>query len=197
MKVTHPVLKYYGSKFRLAQWIISYFPAHRHYVEPFGGAANVLLVKDRSPLETYNDLNTRIVNFFRVLRERPDELVKQINLTPWSRLEYEESFNETDSPVEAARRLFYRLWMSFSGQFNSHRSSWRRDNLGKRKVLDNIKIDNLIAASQRLREVQIESRDAFQLIKETDSADTLFYLDPPYIFSTRTNSKAYSLFNFV
>ena len=82
MTVKHPVLKYYGSKFRLAQWITSHFPAHKHYVEPFGGAANVLLVKEPSKLETYNDLNNAIVNFFRMLRARPDELIEQINLTP-------------------------------------------------------------------------------------------------------------------
>lgn len=194
MTVKHPVLKYYGSKFRLARWIITHFPAHHHYVEPFGGAANVLLVKEPSVLETYNDLNNHIVNFFRVLREQPNELIKQINLTPWARKEYEYCLDEIEeeSPLEAARRLFFRLWMSFSGQYNTAKGSWRRHSHGRRRMRLDIKADNLIAASKRLIPVQIENRDAFRLIRELDSETTLFYLDPPYVFSTRTTSKAYS-----
>ena len=135
MPVKHPILKYYGSKFRLAQWIISHFPAHRHYVEPFGGGASVLLVKEPAPLETINDLNDKIINFFRVLRASPEELVKQIRLTPWARKEYEYCLDETEdeSPVEMARKLYYRLTMSISGQFNTCRSSWRRFNQGTKK----------------------------------------------------------------
>ncbi|HEX8637969.1 MAG TPA: DNA adenine methylase [Pyrinomonadaceae bacterium] len=194
MKVEHPVLKYYGSKFSLASWIISFFPNHRHYVEPFGGAANILLVKEPSPMETYNDLNQSIVNFFRMLRVKPAELIEQIRLTPWARTEYEQSFAERDgdTAIELARKLFYRLTMSFSGQYNSHKSSWRRFNKGTKKMRPEYMVKNLIAASERLLGVQIENRDALRLISETDSVDTLFYLDPPYIFSTRTTSKAYS-----
>lgn len=194
MKVNHPVLKYYGSKFRLAQWIISYFPEHRHYVEPFGGAGNILLVKDPSVLETYNDLNDKLVNFFRSLRENPQELIEQIELTPWARKEYEYCLDETsdNSPIEMARRLFFRLQMSFSGQYNTDKGSWRRYTNGKRIFNPEQRRQTLIAASQRLLSVQIENRDAFKLIRELDSPETLFYLDPPYIFSTRTTSKAYS-----
>lgn len=194
MKVKHPVLKYYGSKFTLAEWIISFFPKHRHYVEPFGGAANILLVKEPSHMETYNDLNLAIVNFFRMLRVRPTELIEQIRLTPWARIEYERAFNEDEkeSAIELARRLYYRLTMSFSGQYHSHKSSWRRFNKGQKKMRPDYLIENLKAASERLLSVQIENRDALRLIAETDSEDTLFYLDPPYVFSTRTTSKAYS-----
>lgn len=194
MSVKHPILKYYGSKFALASWIISHFPVHRHYVEPFGGAANVLLVKEPSYMETYNDLNDHIVNFFRMLRIKPAELVEQIRLTPWARTEFEESFVSSggDSAIELARKLFYRLTMSFAGQYHSHKSSWRRFNKGTKKMRPDYMVKNLIAASERLLTVQIENRDALRLISETDSEDTLFYLDPPYVFSTRTTSKAYS-----
>lgn len=194
MKVNHPVLKYYGSKFRLAQWIIKHFPAHKHYVEPFGGAGNVLLVKEPSRLETYNDLNNQIVNFFRMLRTRPDELIEQINLTPWARKEYVSCLDEIEdeSALESARRVFWRLWMSFSGQYNTARGSWRRATDGRRSLRTDIRRENLIAASERLLPVQIENRDAFRLIRELDTPQTLFYLDPPYVFSTRTTSKAYS-----
>lgn len=194
MTVKHPVLKYYGSKFRLAQWIIQHFPKHRHYVEPFGGGASVLLVKEPSGLETYNDLNDKIVTFFRLLRTRPEELIEQIRLTPWARTEYETCLEEMDddNPMELARRLYYRLTMSISSQYHTARGSWRRFNQGAKKMRPANYLENLRAASERLLPVQIENRDAFKLIRETDSEDTLFYLDPPYIFSTRSTSKAYS-----
>jgi DNA adenine methylase len=195
MKITNPVLRYYGSKFTLAQWIIKYFPAnHRHYVEPFGGAANVLFVKEPSRLETYNDLNDKIVNFFRVLRDEPGELIRLLQLTPWSRSEYinclEERENET--PLESARRLFFRLWMSYSGEYRSSKGNFARHNKGRRPIHLKLKPENLYAASRRLLQVQIECRDALRLIEEMDSPDTLFYLDPPYVFSTRTKSNSYS-----
>lgn len=194
MNVPHPVLKYYGSKFRIADWIISHFPQHRHYVEPFGGAANVLLVKEPSRLETYNDLDKGLVNFFRVLRQRPDDLIRVINLTPWSRSEYEFCLFEPDSqdPIENARRLYFRLWMCFQGTLKAHKGNFRRHKSGKRSVVSDVKTEDLIAASKRLRLVQIENRDAFKLMSEFDSPDSLFYLDPPYVFSTRTTKKAYS-----
>lgn len=193
MSIKSPVLKYYGSKFRLAKWIISHFPKHRHYVEPFGGAANVLLVKEQSVLETYNDLNGDIVHFFRILRDRPNELIRSIRLTPWARQEYEACCqgDQIEDPVERSRRLFYRLWMSIQGGL-ACRSSFRRHNKGRRSVTRDIRPRDLYAASKRLRNVVIENRDAFQLIAETDSPDTLFYLDPPYLAETRTASKVYS-----
>lgn len=194
MNIKHTVLRYYGSKFTLAEWIIKHFPAHRHYVEPFGGAANVLLIKEPSRLETYNDLNNQIVNFFRVLRSEPQKLIEQIKLTPWARREFEYCLDERedDSLIEQARKLYYRLWMSFSGEYKSTKSNFARHNKGGRSVRNKFDTDNLFAASKRLLSVQIENRDAFKLIEEMDSADTLFYLDPPYIFSTRTKSKSYS-----
>ena len=87
--IKRPALRYYGGKWNLAPWIISFFPPHKNYVEPCGGAASVLLQKPRSPLETYNDFDGNVVNFFRVLRDRPDELIRKIRLTPWARAEYE------------------------------------------------------------------------------------------------------------
>lgn len=194
MSIKSPVLKYYGSKFRLAKWIIEHFPAHRHYVEPFGGAASVLLFKEPSRLETYNDLNGLLVNFFRVLRDRPYELVRKINLTPWARSEFEFCLYQpaVDDSIEMARRLYFRLWMCFQASMSCAKGNFRRHKNGCRPVPKDIKIRDLIEASKRLKNVQIESRDALQLIAELDSADTLFYLDPPYLFATRTTKRAYS-----
>lgn len=194
MRIKHPVLKYYGSKFRLAEWIISFFPKHIHYVEPFGGAANVLLIKEPSKMETYNDLNFQIFNFFRILREKPNELLQQIKLTPWARSEYEYCLDEVEivNPIESARRLFFRIWMNFHGATKPSKGNWRRQKGNRKSLLASIRLDNLFQASERLQTVQLENRDALRLIREYDSPDTLFYLDPPYVFSTRTISKAYS-----
>lgn len=195
MSIKHPVLKYYGSKFRLAEWIIEHFPKHRHYVEPFGGAANVLLIKNPSNIETYNDLNNELVNFFRVLREKPDELIQQISLTPWSRKEFEYCLDEIEieNPIEKARKLFFKLWMSLAGGMIASKGNWRRQLKGKRPLAVDIRPETLYQASQRLKLVQIENRDAFKLIAETDSPDTLFYLDPPYMAATRTDKKVYAI----
>jgi DNA adenine methylase len=192
MSIKSPVLKYYGSKFRLAPWIISHFPKHRHYVEPFGGGANVLLIKDRSPLETYNDLNLDIVTFFRVLRDRPRELVRKIRLTPWSRTEFENCCNgpAPRNDVEQARRLFCRLWMSIEGGIA--KGSFRRHRNGRRNITRDIRTGVLFHAARRLRHVLIEQRDANKLMLDMDSKDTLFYLDPPYVAETRTATKIYS-----
>jgi DNA adenine methylase len=193
MNVPHPVLKYYGSKFRLAKWIIQYFPKHRHYVEPFGGAANVLLVKEPSKLETYNDLSDDIVNFFQILRDRPEELARLIKLTPWSRTEFMRCIAtvENEDPLESARRLYFRLWMSIQG--GMVKGNFRRHNKSGRSMLKDIHPENIYTASRRFRNVLIEKRDAFTLIGEMDSPDTLFYIDPPYVGSTRTAKNIYAV----
>jgi DNA adenine methylase len=194
MTIPHPVLKYYGSKFRLSKWIISHFPEHRHYVEPFGGAANVLLQKEPARVETYNDLNDALVTFFRVLRDRPDELVDKIIKTPWARSEFAYCISDVPAAdeIEVARRLYYRLWMNYNSTFVTTVANYRRATNAKRAVLNDIKPDILFQASKRLLKVQIEKRDAFKLIAEMDSPDTLFYLDPPYVTSTRQQKKAYT-----
>src|SRR3990167_9397763 len=110
-----PALRYYGGKWNLAPWIIGHFPPHKNYVEPCGGAASVLLQKPRSPLETYNDLDGNVENFFRILRDFSAELIRRISLTPWAREEYELSFRPTDDPIEQARRFFVQSRMSMQG----------------------------------------------------------------------------------
>lgn len=193
MSIKSPALKYYGSKFRLAKWIIEYFPKHRHYVEPFGGGASVLLVKEPSPLETYNDLDHGLVTFFRVLRDRPHELVAKLRTSPWSRSEFAVHCCGKDpgNDLERARRLYLRLWMSIEGGLA--KGSFRRHNRGRRSVTRDIsRLGSLYRIARRLRSVVIEERDANQLIRDMDSPDTLFYLDPPYLASTRTATKIYS-----
>lgn len=189
--LTNPVLKYYGSKFRLAKWIIKHFPSHEHYVEPFGGGGNVLFQKPVSPVETYNDLDGDVCNFFRVVRNRTDELIRAIRLTPWARDEYEICLENSEDELENARRLYVRLWMSFHGGTLTSKSSWRR-NKDRFSPATGIKPQVIYEAARRLSLVQVENRDAFKLIAEMDSAETLFYLDPPYVIETRSEKKRYA-----
>jgi DNA adenine methylase len=193
MQIKHPVLKYYGSKFRISKWILQHFPKHRHYVEPFGGAANILLLKEPSKLETYNDLNDLIVNFFQTLRTKPTELIHQINLTPYSRKEFEFCLQTDEvSDLEKSRRLYFRLWLSYQSSMQTCKGNFRRHKAGRRPVTKDINPENLMVAAKRLKQVVIEHRDALKLIQELDSPDTLFYLDPPYVASTRVVKQAYS-----
>jgi DNA adenine methylase len=185
-----PALRYYGGKWNLAPWIISRFPEHKTYVEPCGGAASVLLQKPRSPQETYNDLDGNVVNFFRVLRDRPDELIRKIKLTPWARAEYELSLTIDGDDVERARRFFVVSWMSIGqsltctpGQFRSCAQYYA--------IPMELQSDALDVVADRFRGVQIESMPYAYVIGRYDNADALIYFDPPYVTSTRTNGNVY------
>jgi hypothetical protein len=118
---SRPVLRWHGGKWKLAPWIISFFPSHRVYVEPFGGAASVLLRKERAYAEVYNDLDDDVVNLFRVLQnpEQGGALVRLLELTPFARTEFELGWDETDDHVEKARRLIIRAFMGFGSNAHS------------------------------------------------------------------------------
>lgn len=187
-----PPLRYHGGKWKLASWIVRHFPPHRVYLEPFGGGASVLLNKPRAELETYNDLDGQVVNFFRVLRERPAELVRMLELTPWSRAEYELSYEPSEDALEAARRFFVRSSQSIGGPTTQWRNGWRYQ--VKRGTWHNAaslwcELDHLYQVAERLRGVQIEQRDAFDLIPRYDMPEVLIYLDPPYPHETRSKWK--------
>lgn len=113
--IKHPAIRYHGGKFRMATWIISHFPVHRCYVEPFGGAASVLLKKEPSEAEVYNDLDGDVVNLFRVLRDpaTSQALITACALTPYSREEFTHAYEHSEDPVERARRLVVRATMGF------------------------------------------------------------------------------------
>lgn len=197
-EITRPALRYYGGKFRLAPWIISHFPKHQAYVEPCGGAASVLLQKPRSPLETYNDLDGNVVNFFRVLRNRPEELIRKIRLTPWSRKEKDLSFEDCSDELESARRFWVSVTMSISGGRGDTNPGFRviktADHCGK---LPDLYPENnepgLRFAVERLSGVQIENIDALDCIERYGHEDSLIYFDPPYVAITRTEPCRYSL----
>lgn len=197
MTPTRPVLRYLGGKWRLAPWIISHFPAHRLYVEPFGGAASVLLRKPRSMGECYNDLDGEVVNLFRVLRDMDSatELRRRISLTPFSREEYDAAFLQAEEPVERARRLVVRSYMGHgSSSALSKKSTGFRASLvnrggalpaGEWPTLPGA----LSAVTDRLQGVLIENRPALQVIDRYDEPDALIYLDPPYVTDTRSQKR--------
>lgn len=194
--MSRPVLKYFGSKWRMAGKIIELLGTdHTSYVEPYGGSGAVLLQKAKVDIEVMNDLNLDVVTFFRVLRDSPMELLQQIELTPFSRVEYLESTNvgagEDVSDIERARLFFIRSWQGFSGSATQARNGWRYQSrvYGNRltKVdLDWHALDRLESAAVRLRQVQIERDDALAVITRFDGPATAFYVDPPYPATTRS-----------
>ncbi|NUX55943.1 DNA adenine methylase [Paraburkholderia youngii] len=192
--VTRPLLRYHGGKFLLAPWILEHLPAHRIYVEPFGGAASVLLTKSRSYAEVYNDLDGEIVNLFRIARDRGVELRAALELTPFAREEFVLSYAPSDDPLEQARRTAVRSFMGFGSNSLGKASGFRAcsNRCGTTPAHDWRNYpDALSGIIDRLRGVVIESRDALLVMPAHDSPETLFYVDPPYVASTRDKGGDY------
>ncbi len=193
-RCTRPLIRYYGGKWKIAPWIISHFPTHKVYVEPFGGGASVLLRKDRSKHEIYNDLSDELVNLFRVLRDNGDQLKRAIELTPYARSEFVASLEDTDDPVERARRYIVFSAMGFATRGKKENAGFRSKihprKTGFPESWDKYKshIDKII---ERMQGVVIENLPAIDLIKKYDTSDTLYYVDPPYVPSTRTSNVKY------
>lgn len=210
---TKPLMRYHGAKWRLAPWIISHFPQHHCYVEPFGGSAAVLISKEPSTREVYNDKNDEIVNLFNVIRcnnMRP-ELLRLLHMTPYSRTEFEFSKEPSDahrdsrgniipgdSAVIEALKLLVRAQMSFgSAGATRGNTGFRLDTARSGTSLQALWSDlpaRVLEVTERLRQVVIENTDAYNVIKQHDRSDTLFYLDPPYTLDTRTNTDSYGKF---
>lgn len=197
--IKRPALQYYGGKWRLAPWVIQHFPDHRVYVEPFGGAASVLLRKPRSQHEVYNDLNQDLVNFFRVVRNPATarKLVAALKVTPFSRTEFDRAYQTRSNPIENARRLVVRSFMGFNGSgASSGKRSGFRWQVSKNRQSAALSWMNypqsLSKIVERLRHVVIEQRPAEEVIQAYDKADTLFYVDPPYLWETRAKNAKYN-----
>ena len=187
-------LRYYGGKWgshgRVADWVINHFPPHDCYVEPFAGALSVLLRKPRSKIEFANDADGRIVNFFRVLRDEPAALVERIRLTPHARAELDLSNAIADDPLEDARRVYVRSLQGRGGAARACNPGWRyevRPVRGSRLIREWRGLDHLYEIADRLLEVHLECGDALEIIPRLDRPATLFYIDPPYLASTRTH----------
>ena len=190
-----PILRYHGGKWKLAPWIISHFPEHRVYVEPYGGGGSVLLRKPRSYAEIYNDLDGEVVNVFQMARDRGSELKELLRLTPFSKKEFKESYQEAKDPLEQARKTITRAFMGFgsnavcakNGMTGFRADSNRSGTTPARDWKNYAEIfDQFI---ERLRGVVIENRDALEVMEAHDSEETLHYVDPPYVFETRTDPR--------
>ncbi len=191
--VSRPVVRYHGGKWMLAPWIISHFPSHRVYVEPYGGGGSVLMRKPRSYAEVYNDLDGEMCNLFRVLRDDGDELWRRIELTAFAREEYNDAFPVCEDPMEMARRTMVRSFMGFGSNSIQRRvKSGFRANSNRAGTTPAHDWRNLPEAMQatveRLRGVVIENRDAMDVVLQHDSPETLHYCDPPYPHSTRSQN---------
>lgn len=188
-------LTYYGGKQRLAAQITALMPAHSVYFEPFAGGAAVLFAKSRVPRETLNDLDGEVVAFWRALRDRPEDLARAVELTPYGRAEWTACRRgDVSDDIEAARRLLVDIDQSFGRA----RSGWSPPSIAMDRrgrwqpgVWENMPA-KLVAAADRLRGVALEHGDAIELIPRWDQPRTLIYVDPPYTGEHRlTPEKGY------
>lgn len=184
------VFKYPGSKWSMAKQIISFFPAHHSYLEPFFGSGAILFNKPRSNIETVNDLDNNVINLFKCIRNDPERLARSIYLTPYARDVYEKAFKENpEDPFERALNFYIRLNMGHGFRTNGEKVGWKNDVQGREKAYAAIDWCNLpemiMRAAERLRGVQIENRPAVQLIERFNHKNVLIYCDPPYVLKTR------------
>jgi DNA adenine methylase len=189
---TRPILRWHGGKWKLAPFVIRHFPRHRIYTETFGGAASILMRKAPAYAEIYNDLDGDVVNLFRLLRsEEAPRLLEQLELTPFSRAEFEASYTPAETSLERARKLVVRSFMGFGSDApnielrtgfraqsplsgRSPEKDWRNYPDALRLIID------------RLRNVVVECRPAIEVMRRNDAPDTLHYVDPPYMPETRS-----------
>ena len=192
---------WYGGKYSHLDWLLPLLPAARIYCEPFGGSAAVLINRAPAEVETYNDLDGDVVNFFQILRDHKDHLIEAIALTPFSRAEFAiacEAAHEAVSEFERARRFFVRARQVRTGLAQTASlGRWANCRTTSRAGMSGVvsrwlgSVDQLGPIAERLLRVQIENRPALEVIELYDDSDTLFYCDPPYVHGTRGDSKAY------
>ncbi|MBL7129232.1 MAG: DNA adenine methylase [Ignavibacteria bacterium] len=195
---------WYGGKFSHLEWLLPLLPNTNHFCEPFAGSAAVLLNREPSPVETYNDIDSELVNFFRVLRDQKEELLYAIGMTPFSREEFQLAIKTLDesqnfSNFERARLFYVRARQVRTGLAQTASNGrWANClNTSRAGMAGAVSrwlgsVESLEYIASRLLRVQIENDDALKVIQRYDSEETLFYCDPPYIHSTRGDNNAYS-----
>lgn len=192
---------WYGGKFSHLDFILPNLPEDdRHFCDVFGGSAAVIINRRPAPVETYNDIDSEVVNFFRVLRDpgAGEQLIKAIALTPFSREELVRALELAGDPLERARRFFVRARQTRTGLAQtSSEGRWAHCLLTSRAGMAGAvsrwlgSVEGLSEIVQRLQRIQIENAPALEVIERYDSVDTLFYIDPPYVHEARGDSKAY------
>nr|UWG01658.1 MAG: D12 class N6 adenine-specific DNA methyltransferase [Bacteriophage sp.] len=191
MNEIKPVLRWPGAKWRIAKWIISYFPKHGTYLEPFFGSGAVFFNKYPSGTETINDIDANIINLFKVCRDKPYELAKAIELTPYSKDEYfycRKNYACEKDELEKARQYLVAIWQGFGGK-TFQETSWAHDRTNsvfRPKYWAELP-DRILNIVGRLKVAQIENRNALELIEMYNKKNCLLYIDPPYLKETRSN----------
>jgi DNA adenine methylase len=212
MRAPSPIVKHgpnkriafgwYGGKFSHLNWLLPLLPECHHYCEPFGGSAAVLLNRAPAPVETYNDLDGEVAHFFRILRDRKEDLVEAIGLTPFSREEFHRAVasngSQTFDGVERARLFFVRARQARTGLAQTASlGRWANCKRTSRAGMSGVvsrwlgSVQGLPEIAERLLRVQIENRPALEVIRIYDDARTLFYCDAPYVHASRGDAKAY------
>ena len=184
------VMKYPGSKWSIAKWIIDLFPEHHSYLEPFLGSGAVLFNKSRSNIETVNDLDGNVVNLFEWIKKDPERLAREIYYTPYARQIYDKAFKAVpEGDFEKAVNFYIRLNMGHGFRTTGEKVGWKNDVQGRERAYasqDWVNLpDKIIVAAERLRGVQIENKPAADLIQRFNYPNVLIYCDPPYVLGTR------------
>ncbi|MDE6852679.1 MAG: DNA adenine methylase [Lachnospiraceae bacterium] len=190
------VLKYPGSKWNIADQLVSLIPEHHSYVEPFFGSGAVFFRKLPSAIEMINDRDSNVTNLFRCIQEDPERLAGLVLTTPFSREVYDNCYQEVslvqmamDDPYYKALLFLIKCWQGYGYRTSGHKVGWKRDVYGREKMYslwDWYQLpDRIIKVAERLRMVQIENRPALDLIEQYNHSNVFMYLDPPYVFSTR------------
>jgi DNA adenine methylase len=195
-----PALKYRGSKWRLASWILAHFPppaSYTTYIEPYFGSGAIFFSKPPSKHEIINDLSGEVVNLFRVLREHGRTLAALIAMTPWARAEYDASYvpicSSCETRLETARRFLVRCWQAQYLDFTRH-TAWRHNGPAAHSSTTSLwrKLPKrLLGAVERLQQAEIECRPALDLIRRHAFPNVLLYVDPPYVLATRGRRQLY------
>jgi DNA adenine methylase len=199
-KYLRPCFSWFGGKIFLIKHLLPRIPEHAVYVEGFGGSGALLFAKSPATVEVYNDLDSGLVHFYRVLRdpELSKQLAYALTLTPYSREEFfhaKENWPAEEDPVERARMWFTVARNAFASSFET--GGWRRSTGATARGMAHVvsaywsSIEMFPELTQRLQGVQIENVSYDQLIRNYDSPNTFFYFDPPYVLSTRTGGKQY------
>lgn len=186
------VIKYPGSKWAMAQWIISKFPPHHSYLEPFFGSGAVLFNKERSHIETVNDLDSDVVNFFELVRNDPEKLARAIYWTPYARAVFDQACDSQHGEADRFQRacnFCIKMMMGYGLRTNEKKVGWKNDVQGRERAYAAkywAEMPGVIyEAAERLRGVQIENRPAVELISRFNHPNVMIYADPPYLMGTR------------
>lgn len=188
------VLKYPGSKWRIAADLVKLIPAHHSYLEPFFGSGAIFFKKEPSRIETINDLDNEVVNLFKCIKNDPNRLADLVYQTPYSRTMYNEAYEDREYENEYDKSLAFltRCWQGYGYRTNG-KVGWKSDVQGRERayaVRDwNRLPGRVIEVAERLKQVQIENRPAIEVIRRFNYQNVFMYLDPPYILNSRSGGR--------